>query len=215
VTDEKGALWMSFGSWQRSGIQIVKLDPNSGKAVGAPTTLAAGQPSGPEAPHIEWKNGYYYLFENEDVCCRGMNSLYRIMVGRSKSITGPYLDKQGRDLAAGHYAIVSKSSGRALGVRGGAGSDSTLVDQSTPENAPAPVWNISPTGDGFYSISSLATGKYLDLLECKTADGTPISQYVVQQRLPEVAHRRGRARHLPHRGQGRERPQAPQGVEHA
>jgi mannan endo-1,4-beta-mannosidase len=38
-------------------------------------------------------------------------------------------------------------------------------------------WNISPTGDGYYSIGSLGSGKYLDLFECSIKDGTKISQY--------------------------------------
>ncbi len=97
--DTQGELWMSFGSWNSGGIQLVKLDKTIGKPVSKPITLAAGQARGPEAPYIYYRAGYYYLFENEDFCCRGMNSTYRIMMGRSRSITGPYLDKQGKDLA--------------------------------------------------------------------------------------------------------------------
>jgi len=43
--------------------------------------------------------GYYYLFVNWFWCCRGVDSTYQIMVGRSKSKDGPFLDKNGADLA--------------------------------------------------------------------------------------------------------------------
>ncbi len=36
-------------------------------------------------------NDYYYLFLSFDYCCRGKESTYRIVVGRSKDIRGPYV----------------------------------------------------------------------------------------------------------------------------
>ena len=54
-----------------------------------------------EAPVIFEKNGYFYLFVAFDLCCRGASSTYRIMVGRSKTITGPYVDRSGAAMTAG------------------------------------------------------------------------------------------------------------------
>ena len=46
-----------------------------------------------EAPFIVHRGGYFYLFTSFDLCCRGIKSTYRTVVGRAKSITGPYVDQ--------------------------------------------------------------------------------------------------------------------------
>lgn len=63
-----------------------------------------------EAPFIFKKNGYYYLFISWDRCCRGENSSYKVMVGRSKDITGPYLDKTNERLDHGGGTLVVKGN---------------------------------------------------------------------------------------------------------
>jgi arabinan endo-1,5-alpha-L-arabinosidase len=239
----RGDLWLSLGSWNKGGIKLVKLDKNTGKPITKPITIAAGQGTGPEAPYLHYRNGYYYLFENEGTCCNGMNVTYRIMVGRSKTITGPYLDKQGKDLAkgggtpflgtnaekigpghvgifreggidrftfhyydgrasgiptlglqtllwsadgwpqpgsdlpGGRYAIVSQASGLALGVYNNKFDDGTPIDQFAYRGGATQQWNLSPTGDGYYSIGSLGTAKYMDLFQCSPKDGAKISQH--------------------------------------
>lgn len=54
--------------------------------------------AGIEAPGIVYNNGWYYLFASIDKCCQGVDSTYKIIYGRSRSITGPYLDKAGKSL---------------------------------------------------------------------------------------------------------------------
>lgn len=111
--DDDGTPWMSFGSfWE--GLKLVKLDPGL-TALAEPEewhTIAkrersvliddrAPGPAALEAPFIFKKGEYYYLFLSWDLCCRGKDSTYRIMVGRSERVTGPYLDRNGTDLAEG------------------------------------------------------------------------------------------------------------------
>lgn len=48
-----------------------------------------------EAPFIVHHGDYYYLFVSFDLCCRGIKSTYKTMVGRSSSVTGPYADADG------------------------------------------------------------------------------------------------------------------------
>ncbi|MCW9705901.1 family 43 glycosylhydrolase [Fodinibius salsisoli] len=63
-----------------------------------------------EAPFIFKKNGYNYLFVSMDRCCRGLESSYKIKVGRSKNITGPYLDKSGDKLVHGGGTLIAKEN---------------------------------------------------------------------------------------------------------
>lgn len=63
-----------------------------------------------EAPFIFKKNGYYYLFVSWDRCCRGLDSSYKMMVGRAKNIKGPYLDKSGKKLVHGGGSLVAKGN---------------------------------------------------------------------------------------------------------
>ncbi|WP_142452927.1 arabinan endo-1,5-alpha-L-arabinosidase [Gracilimonas mengyeensis] len=63
-----------------------------------------------EAPFIFKKNGYYYLFASWDRCCRGLESSYKVIVGRAKDITGPYLDMDGNKLKHGGGTIIAKEN---------------------------------------------------------------------------------------------------------
>jgi arabinan endo-1,5-alpha-L-arabinosidase len=118
ITDETGAAWMDFGSFW-SGIKLVKLD-SSWTAL-ADThewySLARRERSsyvddrtpGPaqiEGPFIFKKGDYYYLFVSWGLCCRGKDSTYKIMMGRSKHLIGPYLDRKGDNMAYGAGSLL-------------------------------------------------------------------------------------------------------------
>ena len=118
IVDENGTAWMAFGSFW-SGIKLVKLDA-SWTALAEPQewySLAKRERSvlvddlrpGPaeiEGPFVFRKGEYYYLFTSWGLCCRGKDSTYRIMVGRSKSVKGPYVDKDGKNLAEGGGTLL-------------------------------------------------------------------------------------------------------------
>lgn len=93
-----GRLWMVFGSYW-SGIKLIELDPATGKRIAPDSPIhALAHSDAIEAPCIWYHDRNYYLFVNWGTCCRGVDSTYNIRVGRSASITGPYLDKAGVDL---------------------------------------------------------------------------------------------------------------------
>ena len=104
VFDEQGRLWMAFGSFW-SGIKLRRLDPATGKLSSedpAVRSLASRpDPGAVEGPSIVRRDGFYYLFVSFDFCCRGVNSDYRVMVGRSRSVTGPYVDRRGVPMLEG------------------------------------------------------------------------------------------------------------------
>ena len=104
--DADGKPWLSYGSYV-SGVKLIRLDPDTGLASATDKTLysIAARQSGPgaavEASYITFHDGYYYLFVNWDACCAGSKSNYNIRMGRSHAVTGPYLDKNGKDMALG------------------------------------------------------------------------------------------------------------------
>lgn len=63
-----------------------------------------------EAPFIFQKDDYYYLFVSWDRCCRGEDSTYKVVVGRSEDITGPYTDKEGQKMEYGGGSLVVKGN---------------------------------------------------------------------------------------------------------
>jgi len=115
--DRAGNLWLGFGSFW-SGIKLVRLDSETMKPAANPTLVSIASRPGStaiEAPFIIERNGYYYLFVSFDFCCRGVNSTYKIMVGRSQEITGPYLDKDGNDMVNGGGSLVDAGDSRWIG----------------------------------------------------------------------------------------------------
>jgi arabinan endo-1,5-alpha-L-arabinosidase len=114
VLDAQGQLWLAFGSFW-SGIQLIQLDPATGKRLPNTPVRAIAHYDSIEAPYIYHHGDYYYLFVSWGMCCRGVNSTYHTRMGRSKSITGPYLDKEGKDLVDGGGSIVIDTQGPFIG----------------------------------------------------------------------------------------------------
>lgn len=113
--DADGNLWLGFGSFW-TGIKLVQLDPATGKRISPDSLIySLAHQEAIEAPFIHQHGGFYYLFVNWGLCCRGTNSTYNIRVGRSASITGPYLDKQGEDLRRGGGTLLLSTSGSRIG----------------------------------------------------------------------------------------------------
>ena len=84
-----------------------------------------------EAPFIVRRGDYFYLFVSFDLCCRGTKSSYKTMVGRSKEVTGPYVDATGTAMLQGGATPVLVGNGRWLGPGGESirmGNDHGLQD---------------------------------------------------------------------------------------
>jgi len=115
IIDDRGGHWLSFGSFW-TGIQLLELNPQTGMAHpdrGKLRRLAWNDTI--EAPAILKHGDYYHLFVNWGICCRGLQSTYEIRCGRSRAITGPYLDRAGRDLATGGGTLLFGSAGDLIG----------------------------------------------------------------------------------------------------
>ncbi|HEY2861138.1 MAG TPA: arabinan endo-1,5-alpha-L-arabinosidase, partial [Terracidiphilus sp.] len=136
VLDKHGTPWLSFGSFW-SGIKMRRLDAATGKPVAAdsqlyslakrhkPDNAAPSKPGLPpdwqavEAPFIVHHGDYYYLFASFDLCCRGTHSTYHTVVGRSKMVTGPYVDEDGKPMTDGGGTTLLAANERWLGPGGG------------------------------------------------------------------------------------------------
>lgn len=125
VVDGSENAWMAFGSYS-SGIQIAPVNNTTGIPTGAACTQLAYHPSGTgiEGSYVYPYGGYYYLFASIDTCCDGVSSTYRIVVGRSTSVTGPYTDRGGVALTSGGGTIVLSAHGNVNGP----GGESLLTD---------------------------------------------------------------------------------------
>jgi arabinan endo-1,5-alpha-L-arabinosidase len=113
--DAGGKLWLAFGSYW-SGIKLVPLDSTTGKPP-APQTprYSLAWNSSIEAACVHYRAGWYYLFVNWDRCCAGVKSTYNLRVGRSRQITGPYLDRAGKDMREGGGTLFLGTAGRYIG----------------------------------------------------------------------------------------------------
>lgn len=128
ILDKDGTPYLSFGSFW-DGLKLVKLS-NDGKSVAEDVNqipTIASRKKDPrmkenlpavdnnpkdsggnaiEAPFVIRKGKYYYLFASIDYCCKGEKSTYKMIIGRSKKLQGPYKDKENRPLAHGGGTIL-------------------------------------------------------------------------------------------------------------
>ena len=145
VIDDQDQPWLVWGSFW-DGIQLARLDTTMHIAKGEkprtiarrfnldskasknalpinpnppknPTSDYAG-PNAIEAPFIFKHAGYYYLFVSWDYCCQGSKSNYRVAVGRSKTIDGPYLDRHGIDMRYGGGNLFIEGDKKAFEAAG-------------------------------------------------------------------------------------------------
>ena len=121
TVDADGRWWLAFGShW--TGIKMIELDPATGKPDNDTVHDLArrtGDSTAIEAPTVVRQGDDYYLFVSFDTCCAGVDSTYRVMVGRSDEVTGPYLDADGVPMSEGGGTEILASHGdRVIGPGG-------------------------------------------------------------------------------------------------
>ena len=116
--EDGGKKYLFFGSFH--GIYGVELTADGLHVKqGAKPRKVAG--TFMEATYIRRRGGYYYLFGSAGTCCEGARSTYRITIGRSKSLFGPYVDKAGQRLLDNHYNILLDKDDSVLGPGHNAG----------------------------------------------------------------------------------------------
>jgi arabinan endo-1,5-alpha-L-arabinosidase len=125
ATDDKGNAFLAFGSFW-GGIKLVSLSKDRIRITGSTEellTIASRKKdslekgsNAIEAPFIFKKNKYYYLFASIDICCAAEKSTYKMIVGRSEKITGPYVDKENMPMAKGGGTLLLQGDKDWYGV---------------------------------------------------------------------------------------------------
>jgi arabinan endo-1,5-alpha-L-arabinosidase len=183
-----GRLWLTYGSYF-GYIRLVELDPKTGKRLNPndkPRDLAINC----EASDMIYRDGYYYLLATHGSCCSGSDSGYNIRVGRSRKVTGPYVDAMGVDMIQGGGKLLAGSGGRLIGPGhfglldlGDGVQKVSLHWEADLDKGGASVLDIRPllwkdgwpiagenAKEGTYEIESVRTGTALEL----AVEGVPV-----------------------------------------
>lgn len=112
IEEEDGSKYLFWGSFR--GIYAIQLsDDGLSVKPGAEKVQIAGTLT--EGTYIYKKDGYYYLFGSAGTCCEGLNSTYRVVVARSESLLGPYVNKTGRPAMENNFMLVLQKSNKVVG----------------------------------------------------------------------------------------------------
>ena len=153
-----------------------------------------------EASILIYRDGWYYLLVTHGSCCQGANSTYNIRMGRSRKVTGPYLDNMGIDMIEGGGKLFAASRGRHVGPGhfglldlGQGVQKFSLHYEADLDRGGVSVLDIRPllwrdgwpvAGDnlvaGIYTIESARTGTVLEL----AVQGFPVGGFRASRRPP-------------------------------
>ena len=109
---DKGKKYLIWGSFRRLYMGRLTKD---GKRIKNPSHLTQVAGTAFERAMVYKRKGYYYLFASVGTCCEGAKSTYHTVVGRSKKLAGPYVDRQGGRMLDNHYETVIKGNDRWKG----------------------------------------------------------------------------------------------------
>lgn len=115
IIDDDGRVYMAVGSFQ--GLYLLELTEdgmglyNGVEYQNRNKVLIAGRAGGwdgatYEGSYIIKEGDTYYYFGSAGTCCEGGNSSYRVYVGKSNNIAGPYVDSEGRKLTASGSGVT-------------------------------------------------------------------------------------------------------------
>jgi arabinan endo-1,5-alpha-L-arabinosidase len=105
--EDEGRKYLFWGSFR--GIYAVELS-NDGLSVEPEAEKIHVGGTAFEGTCIHKQNGYYYFFASVGSCCEGLKSTYKLVVARSRSLFGPYVDKSGKSiLDDGYETVIDKS----------------------------------------------------------------------------------------------------------
>jgi arabinan endo-1,5-alpha-L-arabinosidase len=162
--------WLSYGG-TFGGLYVRQLN-STGTATANSTSTSVAIDNYYTNPYILNYNGYYYLFATPaGGCCSGVYSTYSARVGRSTSITGPYLDAEGNDMNA-----AVPSNGQTQGEPGG---DTVLVNTGNTIYGPGSNTVFADESGQYYALYSGISGS----MPCLTSGTTSGSSCYTARQL--------------------------------
>ncbi|MBQ3211991.1 MAG: family 43 glycosylhydrolase [Alistipes sp.] len=120
VFQEDGRKYLAWGSFH--GIYLTELTED-GLEVDDIHNLTRIAGTAYEGTYIHKRGDYYYLFASTGSCCEGLKSTYQTVVGRSKSLYGPYVDKNGGRMLDNCHEILLSGDENVKGT----GHDSQII----------------------------------------------------------------------------------------
>lgn len=120
IYQEDGRKYLIWGSFR--GIFLTELTEDGLELIDQRNLLKIAG-TAYEGTYIHKRKGYYYLFASVGTCCEGVKSTYQTVVGRSKSLFGPYVDKQGRKMLDNHHEVLLSGDDKVKG----SGHDSQII----------------------------------------------------------------------------------------
>lgn len=167
VEDEQGDRFLYYGSYG-GGLFVQRLSQDGLRVEGDPVRIGAANRY--EGAEVVKAGKYWYLFASSTDCCRGPLTGYALFVGRATSPEGPFLDREGNDMAAarvGGTPVLAQNGNRWVG----AGHNTVFQD------AAGQWWTFYHAVDrnhGYFSVEDKLTRRPLLLDRIDWVDGWPV-----------------------------------------
>ncbi len=167
IEDGQGDRFLYYGSYG-GGIYVQRLSRDGLRVEGDAVRIAAADRY--EGAEVVRHGDFWYLFASSTDCCRGPLTGYALYVGRARSPEGPFLDRQGNDMAAsrvGGTPVLQQNGNRWIG----AGHNTVFQD-------PAGQWwtfyHAVDRDKGYFSVEDKLTRRPLLLDRIDWVEGWPV-----------------------------------------
>ncbi|WP_339704419.1 family 43 glycosylhydrolase [Algoriphagus aquimarinus] len=120
--EKDGKKYLIWGSFH--GLYLNELAADGKKPIGDKILVAGNHL---EAAYVYEKEGYYYLFGSAGTCCEGANSTYKVLVGRSEHLAGPYLDQEGKNLLDSDSGTLVVGANKSENGYAGPGHNAEII----------------------------------------------------------------------------------------
>lgn len=167
VEDEEGDRFLYYGSYG-GGVHVQRLSKDGLRVEGDPVRIGAANRY--EGAEVVKAGKYWYMFASSTDCCRGPLTGYALFVGRATSPEGPFLDREGNDMASarvGGTPVLAQNGNRWVG----AGHNTVFQDVA------GQWWTFYHAVDrnqGYFSVEDKLTRRPLLLDRIDWVDGWPV-----------------------------------------